>query len=207
MLNLFEIARKNAAELDDRFSALSSTASPGFGSSLQKFSDLVQHHGRVTINMRPMSFLSFLVNGCHQNMYEWAQSRAAESGRPVEEIIQERLGDFYGKRTSFDRSFLNGEAFRYGALNIGGAGVSVYGDYCLVIKNQLCEATHASAYLRSDSLKTYLRADGTLNDRWFITKRRHTHTVTYLPYSSTPRILAPPLKRSGPRCCARRLNS
>ena len=187
MLNLFEIATNNAPELDDRFSALSSTASPGLGSSLRKFSELVRHHGRVTINMRPMSFLSFLVNGCHQNMYEWAQSRAAESGRPVEEIIQERLGDFYGNRTSFDRSFVNGEAFRYGALNVGGPGVSVYGDYCIVVRNLLFEATHASAYLRSDSLKTYMRVDGTLDEPLLLKEtspHSHRHVFAGLKHAS-----------------------
>lgn len=187
MLNLFEIATNNAAELDDRFSVLSASASPGLGSSLQKFSDLVRHHGRVTINMRPMSFLSFLVNGCHQNMYEWAQSRAAESGRPVEEIIQERLGGYYGKRTSFDRSFVNGEAFRYGALNVGGPGVCIYGDYCLVVRNELCEATLASAYLWSDSLKTYLKSDGTLNEPLIhkeTSPHSHRHVFAGLKHAS-----------------------
>src|ERR1039457_6438813 len=134
MLNLFDIAGDNATALDDRFSALTSSASPGLKSSLQKFIELVLRHGLVTINMRPMSLMSFLVLGSHQNMYEWACSRADESGRFSEDILLERLGVFYASRTTFDRSFVNGEAFRYGALNAGGLGTFDYGEYCVVLR-------------------------------------------------------------------------
>jgi hypothetical protein len=164
MLDLFQIANDNSPSLENRFSVLTSSASPEGRISMERFAELVRREGRVTINMRPMALISFLSLGSHQNTYEWAQSRAEESGRPAEEIVRERLGGFYERRTTFDRSFLNGEELRYGALNAGGVGTTVYGDYCTVLRGELFEGAQIVAYLKSDSLKTYMKPDGTINE-------------------------------------------
>ena len=113
--------------------------------------------------MRPMSLLSFLVLGFHQNIYEWSRSRGEGSGKPAEEIIREKLGDFYAKRVAFDRYFEGGETFRYGALNIGGPGATVYGDYCTILQDRVFDDPEV-AYLTADSLKTYFKADGALDE-------------------------------------------
>ncbi|MBZ5618262.1 MAG: hypothetical protein LAQ69_05920 [Acidobacteriia bacterium] len=163
MLDLFEIARNNRDALEARFAALKSSASPDVAGSLQRFADAVLNNGRVSINMRPMPLLSFLVSGFHQNIYEWSRSRGEESGKPPEDIIRERLGAFYSKRIAFDRYFANGETFRYGALNIGGTGAKVYGDYCAILLNRAFDGPEI-AYLKSDSLKTYVKADGAVDE-------------------------------------------
>ncbi|SPF39519.1 hypothetical protein SBA4_2350006 [Candidatus Sulfopaludibacter sp. SbA4] len=163
MVDLFEIAANNRDALEARFSALLSSASTDLAGTVQRFADTVLSHGRVSVNMRPMSLLSFLVLGFHQNIYEWSRSRGEESGRPAEEIIREKLGDFYAKRVAFDRYFDKGETFRYGALNIGGPGATVYCDYCTILQNSASDNPEI-AYLRSDSLKTYFKADGALDE-------------------------------------------
>ena len=163
MVDLFDIAANNRDALDARFSALLSSASTNLAGTLQRFADTVQNHGRVSVNMRPMSLLSFLVLGFHQNIYEWSRSRGEESGKPGEEIIRERLGDFYARRVAFDRYFDKGETFRYGALNIGGPGATVYGDYCTIVLNRVFDGAQV-AYLKSDSLQTYFKADGAVDE-------------------------------------------
>jgi hypothetical protein len=189
MLDLFHIARDNSPALETRLTLLRSGTSDETKAVLEKFSEFVRHEGRVTINMRPIALISFLALGSHQNTYEWADGRAEESGRPTEEIIRERLGKFYGPRTTFDRSFENGEGFRYGALNAGGIGPCVYGDYCTVLRNELFEGAELVAYLRSDSLKTYMRPDGSLDEELLCKEcAPHSHRHLFAALKHAPEL-------------------
>ena len=185
MFDLIEIAASNGKVLEHRFKLLKSNMAPDTAVSLQSFADFVFSDGRVAMNMRPMPLMSFLVFGLHQNLYEWARARAEESSRPVEDLIRERLGDYYSRRTTFDRHFKNGEALRYGALNAGGLGVRLYGDYCVVLHIRQFEQSNVVAYLRSDSLKTYLLPSGLVDDASLqrdATPHSHRHIFAAIKY-------------------------
>lgn len=154
-MDLFDAAQKNAPTLDARLSALNNSLSAADRSTLQRFTERIRHDGRISINMRLGVLLSFLVSSKHQNIYEWAAARAACSTMSAEQIIREQLGAYYERRTVFDGFFVDGGKMRYGALNIGGAGASRYGSWCSVIKD-VATRTFPVAYLRGDSLKTYM---------------------------------------------------
>ena len=66
--------------------------------------------------------------------------------------MRERLKGFYQKRMTFDRAFQYGERFRYGALNAGGLGLSVYAPYCAVLSPDFSNALDQIACLPGDSL-------------------------------------------------------
>src|SRR5690348_4054578 len=100
--NLFTAASRNADALARRWAALLSTVPREHLDSLASYSDTVQQHGRISINMVQTTISSFLSLQQHWNMYEWAHSVAELSPREAEEILRERLGDFYDRRLAFD---------------------------------------------------------------------------------------------------------
>ena len=131
-VNLFDIASANSSALETDFSGLLDASTADQASQLHQFKDWVYGTGKVSINMRPEILISFLMTGHHQNIYEWAVIRAAESHRPEDDIIREKLGVYYPRRRAFDDYLEGSRQFRYGALNVGGTGATYYGDYCVV---------------------------------------------------------------------------
>ena len=100
----------------------------------------------------------------YQNTYEFAEECARLSGRTAAEVLRERLQDFYERRVGFDRAFVDGEKFRYGAMHAGGPGLTDYGPYCMVLTRNFQESLNQIAFLPGDSLKLCLRADATLDE-------------------------------------------
>jgi hypothetical protein len=163
-MNLFAIAANNATSLEKQFAELKSRLDPADADCLVRFADHIAQRGRVSINMRQTVLISFLLSGRHQNLYEWAEWRAKYSSRSAEEIVREKLDKFYERRVAFDRRFERGEHFRYGALNIGGMGAVSYGDFCSVVEDEFFADHSDVAYLRSDSLQTYLLPGPVVDD-------------------------------------------
>lgn len=163
-MDLFAVAADNAGSLERQFDSLKSNLTPTKANSLTRFAERVKQDGRISINMRQMVLISFLTFGKHQNIYEWAQSRAEKSTKSVEEILREKLEEFYERRVAFDRHFEQRERFRYGALNIGGMGTTDFGEFCSVLADHVSSGRREVAYLRSDSLKTYLLPGPTVDE-------------------------------------------
>ena len=155
-MDLFAIAAENVPTLEDQFESLISSLAKADAEALNRFFKCLEQEGRVTINMPQTVLLSFLTFGKHQNIHEWAQLRTGKSSKSKEEILREKLGEFYEKRSTFDTAFEEGEEFRYGALNIGGLGVTHFGEFCVVLKENIFTADVKIAYLKSDSLKSYM---------------------------------------------------
>ena len=155
-MDLFTIAEENSSTLEGRFENLISSLTQTDAGALNRFFQRLEKEGRVAINMRQTVLLSFLTFGKHQNIHEWAQLRIGKSSKSKEEILREKLGEFYEKRSTFDTAFEEGEKFRYGALNIGGLGVTHFGEFAIVLKENLFTADVKIAYLKSDSLKSYM---------------------------------------------------
>jgi hypothetical protein len=155
--DLFEAALLNRPSLEERLAGLLSSITATDSARLRKFAEVTAEAGRVSINMPQGTLINFLVSGRHQNLYEWAAERAKCSSKPPDEITREKLGAYYERRMAFDGFFRHGTSFRYGTLNIGGLGCRVpYGEFCLVFKDCLSKNREESAYLRSDTLNTYL---------------------------------------------------
>jgi len=98
---------------------------------------------------------AFLERGRYLSVHEMATERAVVMGRTAEEELRDHQGVFYLRRVLFDRSFVDGERFLYGALNIGGSGVD-YGVFCIVLASNATNA-ESTAYLPGNSLDRYVR--------------------------------------------------
>ncbi len=200
-MDLFAVAKLNGPDLEARLSVVRGALSAGEQASLDSFGRCVRDDGRIALNMRPSVLLSFLISAQHQNIYEWAAARAARSTKTSQQIIREQLGAFYERRVTFDGFFVQGTRFRYGALNIGGAGASYYGSYCSIIKPDAPDQKLDVAYLRADSLKTYMLPGPSVDApaiqrdaaphaaRHCLASIKHVHEVTATAESAWPRLL------------------
>jgi hypothetical protein len=158
-MDLFQIARDNVESFSRRYGSMRDAAGTA-ASKLDRFVAVVQSEGRLAVNMRPTVLLRFLVlEGGYRNTYEWADELERRSGEPREELLRLRLKDYYDRRMAFDRLLGQGERLRYGALNLGGLGVTHFGAYCLVFGDAFAVGLAELAYLWADSLETYLLPD------------------------------------------------
>jgi hypothetical protein len=154
-VNLFVIAAENAVALEKDMADLLTKIPAAHRTKLTCYSDKVQRNGRISVNMLQRTLNSFLSLERHVNMHEWVSWMVLFSPIDPDEILRERLGEFYERRVVFDGYFEGGESFRYGALNIGGIGTWFYGEYCILLKEEVSRRPEVT-YLRSDSLKTYV---------------------------------------------------
>src|SRR3954452_25419650 len=98
MIDLFAIASGNVTAVAAAFESVCVGLSPEDLTPLVRYAERVQENGRISINMRQDVLNSFLVFREHRNMYEWADGKAAESERPREEILREKLDVYYEPR-------------------------------------------------------------------------------------------------------------
>jgi hypothetical protein len=153
MLDLFDIATNNAKNINKTFNETIANLSKPKAIKAKNFAQWVESMALISINLR-LFVITEILNGMpYKNIHEWAQEQAALSGRKKDEILRERLKGFYDKRMAFDQAFQNGECFRYGALNAGGLGLSIYAPYCTVLTHNFHDTLKQSACFSGDSLK------------------------------------------------------
>jgi hypothetical protein len=161
---------------------------------LSEFARSIKNEWTISINMRPSILNYFLIVGRYMNVYELkkkSREHIKEAAVSVEYAIKKHLGDYYSSRTAFDRTFKDGEKFKYGALNIGGVGLRKFGEYC-VIMNQRQLRTHMSVvFIKEDSLH-YVKGDQTdikrlgqeISDKesvHLLAALKHEHTIQSIP--------------------------
>ena len=98
----------------------------------------------------------FLQQGERKTIYDVAASDAASGLMTVDDVLRKKLGPWYERRIDFDARFVGAKDFRYGALWMGGAGCTGYGDFCIVFAT----VAVARAYVREDSLSGFFGDDG-----------------------------------------------
>lgn len=179
MLDLFAIARGNANAVHAAFESVIAGMPPERAALVRDFATWVEAEALISINVKLFVIVEFLNGGRYQNIYEWAQEQSRLSGRPAEDALRERLHEHYEKRTAFDRAFVNGERFRYGALNGGSAGLPEYDPYCVVLTRNSETSLGDIACLPGDSLKICLGADGSF-DPTAVQSRTAPHTHRHL---------------------------
>lgn len=201
ILDLFALAKSNEQQLEQQYTLMLSNARRDEADSIRLFAESVIFDGRVCINMRQMDLLAFLDFGRYLNTYESADVDVAFSKKSVTDILREVLEAFYERRIVFDRFFSRGNEFYYGALSIGGAGATYYGNFCVVLKDERFEASTDVAYLRSDSLLEYMEAGPAVNIRaigedaathshkQYLASLKHARTIPRLGSSEWPRML------------------
>lgn len=159
-LNLFQIARENAKDIEKQLSTSLSRCDNNAQATINEFTEWLLDKASVSINRAPSILAHFIQNNTYYNIYEWATDQEYLSGRPREECLRERLGNYYDRRMSFDGAFQDGEQFRYGALNAGGPGlVTKFDTFCIVFDRKFLDKIEL-AYLKEDSLFACINAQG-----------------------------------------------
>src|ERR1041384_6577801 len=111
-MNLFSLCEQNSPSLMSQFEACLARVSEHERGFLHAFSARVEKEGRTAINLRPTTLWDFLASGRLLNIYEWADLVMQRSSIPREDILQQKLGDYYQKRLSFDDRFEAGQQLR-----------------------------------------------------------------------------------------------
>lgn len=197
-LDLYDLARKNADNLHARYEQAQKKAA-GTTDALERFCSQVQRAGRVSINTRSARLLSMLRKGYYPNPYDEARERAQREGGDSEEYLKQQQHDYYLKRVTFERSFVDGESFRYASLNIGGPGLSYYGLYCLVLRDPTQD--DRAALLPANSLKRFMNDEPRLDEvalrqevapwshRHYLAACKHAHEVAQIPDHAWPTMM------------------
>lgn len=197
-LNLYELARMNGENIRERYESTRERAGDA-ADALERFCQRVERDGRVAINTKSTRFLSMLRNGYYPNPYDEARERAQREGGDSETYLKQQQNDFYLRRVTFERTFADGENFRYASLNIGGTGLSHYGPYCIVIGDPT-EADRV-ALLPANSLKRFMSDEPKLDQaalrrevapwlhRHHLTACKHAHEVAEVAEVDWPRMM------------------
>ncbi len=154
----------------------------------EPFLDTIRRKGRLSINAKPTSLLLVLQGGAYYNAYRIAQRKSEAEGTDREALLREIFGDSYAQRTAFDCHFAEGDSFLYSALNIGNAGATSYGEYCVVWRDDL-RPEYQVAYLYGDSLKHFVHSDPPIIDEAELRSSGACHaTKEYLALSKHRKV-------------------
>ncbi len=197
-LDIYELARQNGENIRKRYETTRDRAGDT-AEVLERFCERVQRDGRVSISAKSTRLLWMLRKGYYPNPYDEARERARDQGGDTEEYLKQQQGDYYLKRVTFDRSFVDGENFRYASLNIGGGGLAHYGLYCIVIRDPA--AGERAALLPANSLKRFMHDPAELDvsalqrevaawpDRHHLTALKHAHEIAEVPEHSWSQMM------------------
>ena len=163
LLDLFSIAKDNAAAVQTAFESTIAALPEKQARVMDEFASWVEAEALISINVKLYVIVEILAGRCYQNTHEWAREQSRLSGRNAEELLRERLREFYERRVAFDRACISGESFRYGALNAGGAGLVEWDPYCAVLTRDFQTSLSDIALLPGDSLRICFGSDGSLN--------------------------------------------
>jgi hypothetical protein len=158
-VNIFDIANQNLGNLKTQYKLLKERHEDQNNLGIfSNFVKLVKNKWSISINMRHWTLNNFLIAGRYKNVYEFKKERGEELGKvrkleiSVEQAVEKHLKGYYKSRVTFDRTFEDGEKFKYGALNIGGLGLNKYGEYCVILKREQSEEYSSLAFIKEDSL-------------------------------------------------------
>jgi hypothetical protein len=166
-INLFDLAEKNSGYLQDQYKQLNDNFSESQRSLLNDFREILREKWTLSVNMSDYPLVQWLDTGQYANIHELKEMEAneliniggldgSEKESAVERSLKKRLKQFYEARTIFDSAFLNGNRFKYTALNIGSTGASRYGAYCIIIKREKVEQYSTLAFIKEDSALNYV---------------------------------------------------
>jgi hypothetical protein len=196
--DLYDLARLNGNSLLQRYER-KRLENPKVAKIVERFCQRVEHDGHVSINTKSTRLISMLRKGYYPNPHDEARERAELEGGDSEAYLKEQQGAYYTKRTTFERSFRDGERFRYAALNIAGAGLSYYGLYCLIVRAPT--EGDRIALLPANSLKRFMLNEHQLNieklkaeiapwpNRHHLTACKHSDEVVQTAESEWPTMM------------------
>ena len=165
--NLFDLAEKNSEYLQNQYKKLNDSYSESQRALLNDFRETLREKWTLSVNMSDCPLVQWLDTGQFMNIHELKESEAneliniggldsSEKESAVERSLKKRLKQFYEARTILDSAFLNGNKFKYTALNIGSSGASRYGAYCIIIEREKVEQYNTLVFIKEDSAINYV---------------------------------------------------
>jgi len=132
-----------------------------------------------------------LIEGRYKNIYEVKREdkelleRLGKSTISHDEALRRHLKEHSESRIVFDYTFDDGEKLRYGALNIGGLGLTDFGPICVVMKREQVEKYSSLAFVSEDS-ERYVEKDHVNIDRLKqdISDKEHVHLLAVLKHET-----------------------
>lgn len=159
-MDLFELSDNNSAHLGQIYNSLKKRCKEQNNlETLNTFALAVKNNWTISINMKNKYLLSFLISGNYKNVYELKKNDETTLSQKMtldisaEKAAELRLKGFSKQRLTFDRSFKNGDRFKYGALNLKGIGIQYYGEYCMVFQREHLDKFSTLAFVKEDSLR------------------------------------------------------
>lgn len=158
-MNIFNLSDQNSENLKQCFCSLEENYKDETEKiEFDQFNNIVLNNWKISINMRQSVLNNVLIAGKYKNIYEIRKEIEQELKKvmkldvSVEQSLHKHLKNHYKSRITFDRTFKDGEMFKYGALNIGGLGVKKYGEYCVVIRRDQTDKNLEFTFIKEDSL-------------------------------------------------------
>jgi len=209
-MNLFDLADQNSDSLKKRCNSLEGRCRTR--GSLNEFNNFIKRvisDWRICMNMRERVLNKVLVSGRYKNIYEVKKDRKEQLTKmgkpsiPRQEAIKKHLGEHAEPRIIFDSTFEDGNELVYGALNIGGLGLTGFGPLCVVIKREQAERYSSLAFIKEDSEK-YVVNDRVDLDRLKqdVSNKEHIPLLVALKHESDIERVRTD-KWSSVICCAR----
>ena len=155
--NIFEMGDKNSDYLKSQYDLLKQTYQNSL-QDLEAFVELIEKEWTISINMKLLAIHDLLVLGNYENVFEYYESieEAFDIKISLDKALEIRLKSYKPKRMAFNSCFNDSERFKYGALNIGGLGISMYGEFCVVLKKSEIERYTSLVFIKEDSLNEYV---------------------------------------------------
>ena len=162
-MNLFKLAKQNSEFLEKEYDKLKfefkTKNNLGF---LEKIETELKDW-QISINISVERLQSFLIYGKYKNIFEVKKDQnirlIQENIKDIiseEEALKLKLKNFYYPRKCLTEEFESAEDFKYGAFNIGGIGVKKFGEFCIIINQELIINDYSSiALIKEDSLNYY----------------------------------------------------
>jgi hypothetical protein len=111
---------------------------------------------RVAVNMKIPEFVRFLEEGQYLNVYEFISKKTGATGAELAAAVERTR--FGSQRLAIDRLFSFGNDAHYAALNLGGTGLTRYGDACVILRQTAWSAR--STCFAGDSIRLCFSATG-----------------------------------------------
>lgn len=190
-MNIFEMASQNIDNLKRDYSILEGRCKNQNDLEVMRgFASLIEDTWMISINMRPFILNSFLISGVYLNIYKLKketkkQLEEVKQKVSVEQTIKMHSKDYYQPRITFDRTFEDGEKFKYGALTIGGIGLQKYGECCVVFNREQSKEFLSLAFIKEESLHYIEENHVSIQKlRQEVADREHVHLLAALKHEN-----------------------
>jgi len=154
--NIFEMGDKNSDQLKTCYDIIREKhKEQGNLCVLDTFTELTESRWTISVNMRLATISSFIKYGTYQNVSEFVKEieKYSDKEQQSSKVPNKPQKTDVDKRVIFEQTFEFGENFKYGALNIGGIGVTIYGEFCVIFKRSKVKDYSSLIFIKKDSVK------------------------------------------------------